>query len=189
VAPLDGSDPVDNHATVEAEIAGHGTGLERLPRILCLSKADLVPPEAAEQAAGEWRERLGDEVRDVIVTSAVTGQGIEELKAALSRHVPAEPPAAPSEAVAEHRLYRPAADEGFSVERTGEGAFRVSGPRVERLVARHDVDNDEALAYIEERLRALGVIRALEAAGFEAGDDVEIAGTLFELDPGAPFRR
>src|SRR3954464_3158585 len=93
VAPLDGSDPVDNHATVEAEIAGHGTGLERLPRILGRSKAALVPPEAAEQAAGEWRERLGDEVRDVIFTSAVTGQGIEELKAALSRHVPAEPPA------------------------------------------------------------------------------------------------
>ena len=30
------------------------------------------------------------------------------------------------------------------------------------------------------------MIRALEAAGFEAGDDVEIAGTVFELDPGAP---
>ena len=36
---------------------------------------------------------------------------------------------------------------------------------------------------------AIGVIRALEAAGFEPGDDVEIAGTLFELDPGAPFRQ
>jgi GTP-binding protein len=65
----------------------------------------------------------------------------------------------------------------------------VSGPRVERLIARHDIDNDEALAHIEGRLRAIGVIRALEAAGFEAGDDVEIAGTVFELDPGAPFRQ
>jgi len=50
------------------------------------------------------------------------------------------------------------------------------------------VDNEEALRYLEERLRAMGVIRALQAAGFEAGDDVEIAGTIFELDPGAPFR-
>jgi len=30
----------------------------------------------------------------------------------------------------------------------------------------------------------MGVIKALEAEGFEPGDDVEIAGTLFELDPG-----
>jgi hypothetical protein len=29
------------------------------------------------------------------------------------------------------------------------------------------------------------VIRALQDAGFEPGDDVEIAGTVFELDPGA----
>jgi GTP-binding protein len=189
LAPLDGSDPVENFATVEAEIAGHGTGLERLPRILCLSKADLVPPERADEAAGEWRERLGEEALEVIVTSAATGLGVDELKAALMRLVPEEPPAPPEVALAEHRVYRPGADEGFEVERMGHHEFRVSGPRVERLMARHDVDNDEALSYIEGRLRAIGVIRALEAAGFEPGDDVEIAGTLFELDPGAPFRQ
>ena len=37
---------------------------------------------------------------------------------------------------------------------------------------------------MEARLRAIGVIRELEAAGFTPGDDVEIAGVLFELDPG-----
>ena len=189
LAPLDGSDPVRNHATVEAEIARHGAGLERLPRILALSKADLVPPEEGEAAAREWRARLGDGVLDVVVTSSATGQGIDELKAGLMRDVPPEAPAAPREALAEHRLYTPAADDGFSVERTGERAFRVSGPRVERLIARHDIDNDEALAYIESRLRAIGVIRALEEAGFESGDDVEIAGTVFELDPGGSFRQ
>jgi GTP-binding protein len=64
----------------------------------------------------------------------------------------------------------------------------VHGRRPERLIARHDVTNDEAMRYVEERLRSLGVIRALEAAGFEPGDDVEIAGVVFELHPGAPFR-
>jgi GTP-binding protein len=188
LAPLDGSDPVANWETVEAEIAGHGAGLERLPRILALSKADLVPPGEAERAASEWRSRLGDGALDVIVTSSATGRGVEELRGALMQGAPVEPPPAPEEAMAEHRVYRPAADEGFGVERVGDGAFRVSGPRVERLLARHDVDNDEALAYVEERLRAIGVIRALEAAGFEPGDEVEIAGTVFELDPGTPFR-
>ena len=50
-------------------------------------------------------------------------------------------------------------------------------------------ENEEALRYVEERLRVLGVIRALEAQGFEPGDDVEIAGVVFELDPGMPFQR
>ena len=81
-------------------------------------------------------------------------------------------------------MYRPGRGEAYSVARTGPGAFRVEGERIERLIARHDVDNDEALRYVEERLRALGVIKALESAGFEPGDDVEIAGIVFELDPG-----
>jgi GTP-binding protein len=191
LAPLDGSDPLENRATVEAELEQHGAGLERLPRILALSKADLVPPEQAEAAAREWRERLGDETLEVAVTSAATGQGLDELGAALLRHVPEEPVPAeeePDGELAEHRLYRPGAGEGFRAERTGEGAFRVVGEGVERLVARHDLGNEDALRYLEERLRAIGVVRALEAAGFEPGDDVEIGGVLFELDPGAPFR-
>ena len=40
------------------------------------------------------------------------------------------------------------------------------------------------MAHVERRLHRMGVVRALEAAGFEPGDDVEIAGVVFELDPG-----
>src|SRR3954464_15738355 len=66
LAPLDGSDPRTNFATVEAELAGHGSGLAELPRMLALSKADLVTPEEAEATRAEWAERLGDEVLDVV---------------------------------------------------------------------------------------------------------------------------
>jgi GTP-binding protein len=190
LAPLDGSDPRANHAAVERELREHGGGLAGLPRILALSKADLVPDERARDAVAEWRERLGDEALEVIATSAATGAGIPELGATIFTNVPPEEPAAERdgpEAVAVHRTYRPGAADAFEVERLGPGRFRVSGARVERLIARHDTDNEEALRYVEERLRAVGVIRALTAAGFEPGDDVEIAGTVFELDPGAPF--
>jgi GTPase len=186
LAPIDGSNPVDNHATVEAELREHGQGLAELPRILCLSKADLLPPPEVEAAVHEWEARLGV---PVVATSAATGQGLRRLRDAIFEHVPAEE-AAPTaaETAATHRVYRPGAGDAFQVERAGPNAFRVHGAGVERLIARHDVDNEEALRYVEERLRAIGVIRALESAGFEPGDDVEIAGIVFELDPGAPFR-
>jgi GTP-binding protein len=182
LAPVDGSDPVANHATVEAELREHGHGLADLPRILCLSKADLVPPERLEAARGEWSERVA---APVLATSAATSAGIPELRDAIFERVPPEEPARPAaEQPATHRVYRPGEGDSFTVERVGPGAFRVEGGRVERLIARHDVGNDDALRYVEERLRALGVIRELEAAGFEPGDDVEIAGIVFELDPG-----
>ena len=142
-------------------------------------------------AREEWARRLGDGVPAVLVTSSATGRGVPELAAAVALHVPLDsPPAdpAPAAPVAEHpsghRVYRPAAQDAFRVERAGPRTFRVSGLRAERLIARHDLSNPDALAYVENRLRALGVIRALEAAGFEPGDDVEIAGVVFELHPG-----
>ena len=183
--PLDGSDPAENFDTVEAELRDHGHGLAGLPRLLALSKSDLVTEEEASQALERWRERLGVEV---FATSAATGEGLGELSGAIFRNVPPDERLEErADTPATHRVYRPGRGEAYSVRRTGPGAFRVEGERVERLIARHDVDNDEALRYVEERLRALGVIKALESAGFEPGDDVEIAGTLFELDPGAPF--
>ncbi len=184
LAPLDGSDPAASFATVEGELESHDPRLAGLPRILALSKADLVPAEEADRAAVQWRERLGD--TPVLVTSSATGAGLDELVDEVFRRMPEEPPAAleaPADDLAEHRVFRPAADRGWRVERAPEGGYRVAGRGIERLVARHDLDNEEALAYIEQRLRGLGVIDALRAQGFEAGDDVEIAGVAFDLDP------
>ena len=198
LAPLDGSDPRANHVTIETELAAHDSRLAGLPRILALSKADLASPEEAARAAEEWSVWLGEGV-SVLVTSAATGQGLDELAAELLRRVPLREPASDvagggrfrppnakplPDAPAEHRVFRPAGGRGFAVEAAGEGAWRVSGEAVERLLARHDLDNEEAMAHVEHRLGRMGVIRALEERGFAPGDDVEIAGVVFELDPG-----
>jgi GTPase len=189
LAPLDGSDPAANHAVIEHELVEHDALLAGLPRILALSKADLVPAEHAEAAMGEWAERLGGDV-PVLVTSSATGHGLDELARELLRRVPVAEPepeeAAGEDGVAEYRVFRPAARRAFSIERIGERAFRVSGEAVDRLIARFDLENEEALAHIENRLRRMGVIGALATEGFEPGDDVEIGGVVFELDPGAP---
>jgi GTP-binding protein len=188
LAPLDGSDPEDNWATIETEIERHDPRLAALPRVLALSKADLVPAAEAARAAARWRERLGADA-PVLVTSSATGEGLDALAAELLRRVPLERAnaadrLAAEEELAEHRVFRPGAERGWRVARRPEGGFVVSGEPVERLLLRFDVENDEAMAHVEHRLHRMGVVRALEAAGFEPGDDVEIAGVVFELDPG-----
>src|SRR6478672_7681759 len=81
LSPLDGSDPQANHAVIERELAEHDPRLAELPRILALSKADLVPPDEAERAAAHWRERLGEDV-PVLVTSSATAFGLDDLRRA-----------------------------------------------------------------------------------------------------------
>ena len=185
-----GADPLENHATIEHELAAHDQRLASLPRVLALSKADLVSEERAREEVRAWSERLGADV-PVIATSSATGQGLAELSAELLRRVePAPAPSAlpgspgePEAELAEHMVFRPAGDAGFTVERISPGAFAVRGRGIERLLARYDVENEDAMAYLEGRLRRIGVLRALEAEGFEAGDEIEIAGMTFELDP------
>jgi GTP-binding protein len=191
IAPIDGSDPALNHEIVERELRDYNPRLAGLPRILALSKCDLIPGVKVEQLMRQWRERLGADI-PLIATSSVTRQGLAELAATLLRGVPTagpEPLAAVASAepdeLAEHRVFRPAAPRAFEVSRTGPHRFAVVGEGVERLVARYDLDNAEAMAHLERRLRGIGVIRALESHGFEPGDDVEIAGVEFVLDPGA----
>jgi GTPase len=185
------ADALANHETIERELAAHDPRLAGLPRILALSKGDLVGEERRLKERASWRERLGGEV-PVIVTSSATGLGIGELADALLAAVPAVPePAAAvlpgaqpgEEELLEHMVFRPAGSGGFTVERLGEGSYAVRGRGIELLLARHDIENEDAMDYFEGRLRRIGVLRALEEAGFEPGDEIEIGGVTFELDP------
>ena len=178
-------DPVLAYETVRGELAAHGAGLERLPELVVLSKRDLLPPAEVEAALDEWRRRLGDSVLGVLAVSAATGEGLEELRNRILADLPETPAPVAAEAAgefeAEHRVYRPAGEGGYWIEREDDGAFRVMGRGVELLFERHDTSNEEALAYLEQRLREIGVIAALTRAGFEPGDDVRIGEEEFEL--------
>jgi GTPase len=194
VAPMDG-DPEASYEAVRSELAAYGAGLETLPEIVVLSKRDLLPAEQVEEAVGEWQERLGGGARAVLAVSAATGEGLGDLRGRILAELPRDvAPAGSRSSVAggeasaaefevEHRVYRPAGEGGYSVEREDDGAYRVLGRGVELLFERHDLKNEEALAYLEQRLKEIGVVAALRAAGFEPGDDVRVGEHEFELHP------
>jgi GTP-binding protein len=195
----EGADALANFETIERELAAHDARLAELPRVLALSKCDLVDDRRTREAVASWTERLGA-ATPVIATSSATGAGLRELANELLRLVPGEitadaelggaggaalaaDPNGSVEALAEHIVFRPAAASGFTVERVGPSAFAVRGRGIERLLARYDTENEDAMAYFEGRLRRIGVLKALEAEGFQPGDEIEIAGSVFELDP------
>jgi len=190
LAPLEG-DPTGSYGVVRSELSSYGAGLGGLPEVVVLSKRDLLPPEEVEAALAEWSERLGEGVLDVLAVSAATGEGLDALRgrilSALDELPGARPEAGsaagPSEFEAEHRVYRPVGEGGYSIHREEDSAFRVTGRGVELLFERHDTGNEEALAYLEQRLNEIGVVAALRAAGFEPGDDVRVGEHEFELHP------
>lgn len=163
LAPVEG-DPVANYGTIRSELVAHGAGLEKLPELVVLSKRDLLPPEGVEEAVTEWSQLLGERALGVLAVSSATGEGLEELRRQVLAGLPAvaaAPPEPESDNAfeAEHRVYRPAGEGGYWVEREDDGGFRVLGRGVELLFERHDTGNEEALAYLEQRLKEMGVDR------------------------------
>jgi GTP-binding protein len=189
LTPPDG-EPAANYESVRSELAAYGAGLEELAEVVVLSKRDLLPAEEVERTLAAWREQLGQRALAVLAVSAATGEGVAELRGSILTHLPDEAPArperhdlGPAEFEAEHRVYRPVGEGGYSVERERDGGYRVLGRGVELLFERHDLGNEEALAYLEQRLNEIGVVAALRAAGFEPGDDVRVGEHEFELHP------
>jgi len=127
--------------------------LER-PRLVVGSKADVATAEF-----------------DGMRVSAVTHEGLPELLGALAELVENARAAEPVEE--SFVVLRPRAS-GYAVERDDDGAYRVTGRAAERVVAMADLTNAEALAYVHERFRKMGVERALARAGAHDGDIVRI---------------
>jgi GTP-binding protein len=184
-----GAAPVAAYGTVRAELAAHGAGLEDLPELIALSKADLLPSEEREQAVAEWRQRAPGAIA-VLAISSATRLGLEalvgEILAVSERADPGEAPQWQEQGdgfEAEHRIYHPAAADGFEVTELEDGVFAVLGRGIEMLVERHDLGNPEAVAYLERRLTEIGVVKALRRAGFSDGDEVRIGERAFDLHP------
>ena len=196
----EGRDPLEDYDIINRELALYADELAARPRIVVANKID-VP--GAEEAADRLAERVredsiaaagGDEFAPSPVDpklyriSALTGEGVDGLKAAIATkvHELREELRALSEAdvqyehVWEHK--REERDKQFKVVPLGGGVFRVEGPQVERMVVQTDWENEEAIAFLQHRLKRLGVEKALEKAGAVDGDEIRIVGRAFEFE-------
>jgi len=166
---------------VEAELRAFSPRLAERPTVFALNKVDIV--EAAEAA-----RELASGLPAAHPISAARGTGTRALLDAVATMVSearrtevATVPATAPGVEGGHRVYRHVSRGGEPphVQREGDGAYRVTGPSVERLVGRTDLDEEEAVASLQRRLGAEGVDEALAAAGCRHGDTVRIASVEF----------
>lgn len=85
VIAVDAEDPADQYATLLAELEAYKTELLQKPRLIVLTKSDLLGPEPLV-ASRKLVEALPSDL-DVVVVSAVTRSGLDHLKRRLLRWV------------------------------------------------------------------------------------------------------
>ncbi len=85
--PTDGTDPLTNYHKIRDELKQFDEGLARRNEIVAVTKADLP-------AAEQFRQELAEELqRDVLLISAVTGEGLNNLVGAIAQALAPEPEA------------------------------------------------------------------------------------------------
>jgi GTPase len=169
VVDASAEDPVAAYEMVREELEAYKSELVHKPEIVAANKIDLP---AGREGAERLREALPD--RTVIGISTITNEGIPALLRQLAATLQGLPKEPETETGVRVYTMAPAADEGFSVEATEAGVYRVHGRRVERLVAMTDLESDEGTDHLQKQLERLGIFEALERAGVQVGDTVHI---------------
>jgi GTP-binding protein len=166
LAPVDERPPAEQARVLLDELGRYRPELLDRPRLFVGSKADVATFALEDALHGDALDAA-----EGLTVSAVTRQGLDELLGRLGTLV--------GEARAEEPepepfvVLRPA-EEGFTVVRDDDGAWRVHGRTAERVVAMADLTNLVAMEYVQYRLRKMGVERALARAGAREGDVVRI---------------
>lgn len=171
--------------TLRGELGAFRAELLERPAAVVVNKMDLLDDAARDAAEGflaglDWPSAK-------LVVSAQTGDGLKELVRELTdlmeqaRAAQAEAEAT-AEAAQAATILRPAEGrlDSFTVEAVDD-YFVVRGVQMERLFAKADLDNEDAVAYLQQVIERAGLNDALRRAGAVPGDTVVVGQSEFEF--------
>ncbi|WP_199868524.1 Obg family GTPase CgtA, partial [Virgibacillus senegalensis] len=115
--------------------------------------------------------------------STVTREGVRELLFAVADLLDTIPKeSTPIEEKEERVVYKYEPEqEGFQITRDPDGAFVLSGERIEKLFRMTDFNRDESVRRFSRQLRGMGIDEALRKHGAEDGDTVRLLDYEFEF--------
>lgn len=152
------------------ELESHNPELAAVPRIIALSKSDVLDPSTDENFD------LDD---DVFEFSGLTGEGVDDLMYRIADVVATVELSTPERDG--FVLHRPLRDD-FTVRRDGP-EWVVEGIAAVRAVNLSDLTDPDAAQFVSARLERSGIVDGLREAGAVSGDDVRIGSIVFTFDP------
>ncbi len=173
---IDGSheSPVDDMIRVNNELVLYDSALAQKPQFVTVNKIDLPQVAARQREIEESFQQGGIEV---FFVSAATGQGVNELMAAVAEKLKQMEKSQLALKEAPRKVFRPQPKErGPRVRKEGE-TFVIQFSELERIVAMRGVSEDELRAQLKQKLSRAGVVKELEKAGIKPGNKVR-CGTL-----------
>ena len=175
MAGLEGRNPFEDYEKINEELSAYDKKLMKKKQIIVANKMDM--PNAEENLRA-FKNNLDDSV-SVYPISALTKAGLKQLLYGIADALEDIPK---SFEVEEQVVIRPEKEVApFEVSRADDGAFLLSGRKIERLFKMADFASDEGTQRFARQMRRLGVDEALREHGAKDGDTVRLLDFEFEF--------
>ncbi len=176
ISESEGRHAEDDFRIINEELAKYDADLAKTKQIVVLSKCDLLEKEQLEKRVEDFCKAT--KVKDVLMISSYSRDGIEELKRKILENLKKIPKKAPL-AVQEFDFDKKDVS-SIEVSRRSDGSFEISGGRIESLIRGVVLSDQTSFAYFQTRLKEMGVIDLLKEKGLKEGDTVVIKDISFE---------
>lgn len=179
----EGRDPYEDYLTINEELEQYNLRLLERPQIIVANKMDMP---RAEENLQIFQEKFQDDY-PIFPISAITRQGIRNLLFEIANQLEPAPEISlfdihEMEQEGEEVVYKfEEKEEDFTITRDPDGAYVVSGEKIERLFKMTDFSRDESVRRFARQMRGLGVDDALREKGAKDGDTVRILDFEFEF--------
>ena len=176
VSGTEGRNPVEDFNTINEELKKYSEKLAGRKQIIVANKADVIQDEKLYDELEKMAKEKNVEIYKI---SAVTGEGIEKLLNHVSDILKTLPKESVVETTGASKLYTLEDKEEFTITREDD-MWLVTGPGVERIMRKVNLEDNESLYYFQKCLDKLGVNKALKKAGVKEGDNVKVVDYLLE---------
>jgi GTP-binding protein len=165
-------DPIGDYEAINQELELFNPDLAERPQLVALNKMDLPEVQARWPDVARALRQRG--VAEPLAISAASGEGVMPLLRRAAGLLAELPPPAPQAAIApaEHAAREP--DRSFQVAREPDGAWRVTGAYIEKIVKMTRWEYYDAVMRFQRILEALDITEALRRQGVQPGDTVRI---------------
>ena len=180
MAAIEGRDPYQDFLVINEELKQYNWRLTERPMIIAANKMDMP---GAEENMKKFKEQLEQDI-PIFPISAATKSGLRELVFAIADTLETAPefPIITEEEKEARVVYKHEAEkQDFNITRDPDGAFVLSGEKLEKLFKMTDFTRDESVRRFARQLRGMGVDESLRNMGAKDGDTVRIMDFEFEF--------
>ena len=175
VSGMEGRDPIEDYEKINEELRKYSEKLSRKKQIIAANKIDMLGDSDNLERLQAYMDERGQEVYPIC---AMTGEGLEVLLERLWDLL--ETYVEEPEEIAEEVVYKAQDKPDFEVKRADDGAFVITGPRIENLVAMTNFDDDQSLRRFQRIWRYMELDNLLKEKGIHDGNTVRICEMEFE---------